>query len=1600
MWVNNPDDLNDASDAVDTARTQADTVVSRLDPEAAVHAVGLKTKYPWLAPSVAMGLGVLKHINPQAADQIDQTAQNLLTNAAQSGQLNKVGDWIDTSIQASAPRKNPGWFARTLGTAAGVLPGGDVLARKLGVDAPSPLPALASKGADLVGAAVDSNPVSRWVASSTPVREFSKELKGMSRVSTAVLDFPDQYIQGEYRVMTDALSKGDFVGALTAPYNPEVGFQTNAGSLAAAALSKASGEGEVDTGKGFFINPNSDVAQSAAEQARIFGEIRYADGSLHARTVGRDLANSLPGSYFEPGSTGFNFVSGLADAGVRLAVDQAAVNAPLEEMKAAAQFKSSVNPRELQALTEGRNPTTFERLLDSIGGIYSPTGRSVFDPDKFSQWATSKAGNRVMEHMADTSSISELDRLTGHRLSPGLLSQAAAADTPDAVKDAFTAALGTDAQASLGALPTKSRELLQFKAKEAIIPDSLQRLVERSPGTSVHLGDGRGIMTQLQREADLLRIGSDKLDPVLERLAQVDNLSNDMVKPYLRRAAIEQWDDAISGKIVDQLTSQGISQDAARRAEREMMTRYRQRLLDETNYMIDGATGAKGGDRNFFNVLVDDGNGGQVLNPQSTPVTLSQHASTYMPRPDTDELNKALGHLSGIYDTLPGVAWEKTRAMIDWVQNRVWKQLQTLKPATTVRVLGDTQATAKYTYGINGLFNHPVGALGWMLGDSKFADKLANIATVGRRELAETSEGEAALGRLAGRGNVDAAGKPFQLSEDFQNTMSKHSLYNAGDYHDIARGSVKYNRYDNEANWLHAAAVQLGQANQEPVLQLVARALGGQLETREGETAIQAAQRVFREDPWWKDYREALSTQHTSDGARILTDQGANDYIEKNIFPALKDLTGGNEDLLDAVRNGRLKTPDGKTIPLATLTENRVGPPDDLVGALRDHYKDSLPDFTHGPKWIAQDATTKNALERKVDWMRETIFSNPVDAMAKSPEFRQLSWRAVRENAAALDPQYADELIRNAKNAGLSRDDQRILGFLAKQAVPDGKQGLTLEQLTDLGHSTAADQMVRTMTDLADKRNFVKMVDTMAPFAHAWAESLFRWSKLLATDPRVVRDVERIHNAASDPTVGKMFGAPSYTDPATGQEVQRGLLFSDTHGNESFTYPMSSTFARMLGGPPVPLTGRAANLNIGFHGVPLVGPVFSLPLAGIMDHFDDPKYDGLRDALFPNGMPKGDNPLSQAANSVLPAWAKTAFNYNGGLDNRAWAETVGNTMNYLESTGKYDVHNPDENVRNAAMNKLRSDATSQARVLQLIRAAGQFSAPSSPSDDWYIDTPSAGKMSLYALKNELQTMRQSDPKNYVLNFLSKYGDNAMLSLVGATYQVAPGGEVPPTKEGDAWVRQHSDLKSKYGNVYGFFAPQNGNFDSNVYNQQISEGSREVRDPATLQASANSLVAHAKYAQVRNSDTGKKASKTPAGQAALAAYRDKLTEQFPGVRWDGSPVTGIKAPPNADEQIDQLKAAVQDPGLADNRVAQDVSTYLHVRDALRAASLKNYGKADSWTTRKESAGQRQRLFDMGTKMVSDNPDFQGVWEHALLREFQSGLNNDLTSKQGG
>lgn len=676
--------------------------------------------------------------------------------------------------------------------------------------------------------------------------------------------------------------------------------------------------------------------------------------------------------------------------------------------------------------------------------------------------------------------------------------------------------------------------------------------------------------------------------------------------------------------------------------------------------------------------------------------------------------------------------------------------------------------------------------------------------------------------------------------------------------------------------------------------------------------------------------------------------------------------TGGDSDLLDMVRTGRLGD-----IGVFDVEGLKHSP--DFTRALRAYW-DIGPDAVKGQVMVHvsprndQANRVMDGWNNAVDWAFGHLMSRRTNNLSRSPNFRQAYWARMEEMAGFADN--VDDLEAAAAAAGMNAKDFRRAAF-RNRAAPEDR--LDMANMDTVAKGYALDDTKALLYDLSDRGAVADAMRLVAPFGDAWQEVLGRWlgvkalggqqTGLLWQNPRVIRKGQQIIEGAQD----------------------SGFFYQDENtGEHMFTYPGSEFMTKHLLGVPIPMTGRAEGLSFMTQIVPGLGPAAQVPVAALLSN--RPNMQWIREQLIPFGAPNEEGDFSPALDllTYMPPWVKRAYTAitDGGFDaesNRQYANSQMRVAQYLSSTGDYNLEDP------ADFQRMMEDAGNKARWFYLIRSLAGYVAPSAPAPRWLMET-SQGNMAIVALAEEHHRLQEQNFETADDEFLSRFGDDAVLAMTPMSKSVSWG--LVATREAYDWALEHPNLQSDYPSIYGLFGPQQStpnDFDYGAYLAQFQSGEREALSPDEWMRMSQHMLATRIY---RRAQRQVGANPTDEDSEWLANGRAWLREAYPG--YDN--LLGVPTGPNVESAMQELRGIINEDGVRGTPVARAVQTYLTERDwAEQEAQARGFrGFANAEDTR----DLRDYLRSGAMELSQEVPAFRRVFDYVLSRELDRTEDEDV------
>jgi len=597
------------------------------------------------------------------------------------------------------------------------------------------------------------------------------------------------------------------------------------------------------------------------------------------------------------------------------------------------------------------------------------------------------------------------------------------------------------------------------------------------------------------------------------------------------------------------------------------------------------------------------------------------------------------------------------------------------------------------------------------------------------------------------------------------------------------------------------------------------------------------------------------------------------------------------------------------------------------------------------------------------------------------------------------------------------------------ERVLEEARGLSRDQLSFIGKAFAMEETKRVFYNASEVNNFTDIMRIVVPFGPAWGEALRFYRKEVLTKPNRLKNMSVTAQGFRDMDPdgdGKGF---MYKDPVTGEMVFNYPFSTDMIpliGAVGGGIGFETLFGRGRSGPMTFAAGAIAGGGLGYAGKGVVeerlgdvGMSFVAPAQSLSQSFqvlpgfgpavqmsaqrllgDKPRFDEVLQIIAPFGA--YENPLE----SIVPSWAEKisqAITADPDSD-RLFASLYVDAFRSMYATGQYDNTSPDQ------MEELRQRSRDVARTLLVLRGIGQFVGPVRPEPELIVPTKFEGEVTVNdvtemvegnipasLLASAFRTMQDEDYENAVVNFLAAFGDDTMMFLPGLSQSNVQG--LQATDLFGDWERRNGDVREKFPDVYGYFAPIGGEFELQTYLRQIREKDRErISDTQEIQADAEAVVGKALYMHaVRQAGT----DPSDVAKETLREYRDQLEAELPGFKTQ---------PLNINERqqiLDQILTAADNVSLADNEIAQSIAKYSVYRDQMLEVALARDGntmvgqraagqsEADykNWLRtagfgilgRKDNADLRQWLRAVGDRLTNETPEFERVWSRVLFDE---------------
>lgn len=1398
----------------------------------------------------------------------------------------------------------------------------------------------------------DHVPPNKWIGNVADLAEFGvrdvlepladfdlRLLKGGTRTATAAMSFSQEFGTGLWRNVaqtgpigagiTGGAATGASVGLAGGPLS-EITVPVGAAGGAviggiAGALSQARGTKIESEG---FENPFAQTTLGQQFAGRDVGSGYFAAGTAHTAALeSQRRAASINGHALTPGRL---LATSVTEPGTK----------PYNLLSGLVDTANAweLDPTQHVLKGVGRWRKSFYKIEPSLDVAKREAGlvegaRNTVLTEAADQWMQGQQGARAVEWLADQTDFETIRRqLGGNKVDISTVMDLTNARTADDVTAVLRTKLGTDPGLVEG--PKVGTMGMDVKRTLKRLPGAKQisgsRLLEDLPSGELLWDDPTEAVHQfnlLQRDANIPLEVAGKNN---RRMAEALLKNTPEGKLEARSLVLNEFLGSIGKR-------NGIADDVVRKLTRQ---------ITEDEQRIYGSLVNADGTRTAVKA-VSWGGKSVGLAPSGRLADLIDRGVQI----DRGALRDIRASTSRFAKLVANPAFQTSTSGMDWVMSEAWKPAALLRGAWTVRVIGEEQIRMAAA-GKLSIFNHPLAYMSWMLDEDtgRIGDILRKIpgVTPGTGATGFTEEAFAQAG-TRGLRSADVEAELWGRSDDYTAGLS---IKQQGEgWHDgnLVRAKHQVVHQKGEEGYYRAWAEKIEQAHTDPLMRELA--CTGDIErtrlafTTEGEelNSLRLAMVEKHGAPLTRsvDVDTHLANAHAN---VVEAAGGAHAPTQATLSPDL--LAGGaqasNPAILTAIERGELAG-----TPLYDLQGRING---DFVKMLK-RFDEGGPAQILGAAWEVPKSKAGALKDRAVQSMFTEFMSRPSAKLSRSPHFRQAYWDEADNLIYQLDVPDQELLLDAARKAKLPEARIKQLQKRAKLGAAEIGEGMTLEEADLLAKGRALDQTRDLLYDAAQRGQLSDVLRIVFPFAEAQKEVMKVWAKIGVENPNVARRAQQVIQGARGAGV-------FYTDPQTGEEM--------------FTFPGSEILTEHTVGLKIPLVGRVQGLNMFGSGVmPGVGPAVQIPVRWMLP--DKPKYDDLRDFLDPFGASAGERQGIVEQN--LPSWfTKVQTALSAPDSDRVFANTVKDVWSSGISAGIYSSRTPDD------IKQGLEDAKHKARILYLIRGiASVAGAPTAPSPQMMARDKDGKWIVADKLAQDYKAMTENPEIGWqgaTQAFVEKYGMNAAAFLQAKTFGTTAA--TATTTEASQWLRENADVAEKYGSVAGLFAPQGEEFDYTAYLRNIRSGVSVTLTPEQYVRAANDRIGKMIF-YAQKDRLGPDPSQEQ--RQWLSRLRDAVRQAYPGFD---------EALPGKPDQetvkkkfIPEIERAVNDPALADNRVAQAAKVYLQARaQAQAAAEAAGYQGFQQPKDMEATRDWLRRIADALSRAV---PDFAPMWDRAFERE---------------
>lgn len=1003
------------------------------------------------------------------------------------------------------------------------------------------------------------------------------------------------------------------------------------------------------------------------------------------------------------------------------------------------------------------------------------------------------------------------------------------------------------------------------------------------------------------------------------------------------------------------------------------------------------------------------------------------------------------GNASKLIDSFGGETSESVVRFLDWYTSDVFKPLALLKPAWTVKVVGEEQLRL-ISRGLMSLPLAPIQIIarvfGKSVGDASKLKKGVDPLIPGELVDGLWESDLAYQKSLSGINNIRVARRKQMTNPGSWGVVGKGEA----DYRPaVVRTIYQMINDDLVAKIAKIDATDMTWVDKQKEFRKLANELkDGSMRTRLEDVVGDATHpfhKALTSDEVAEEYVYYLRANvHSSLGGKVTSDKAtsASQWVDSQATKELLEMVSSNGKFVTAngkqmdflgtaamakskAKNKKVKNKlqdkdfeqlakdymDGKISDedLKIISPLFKEAQDEVMEAFLGTFYENLPSVTRGYK--APSFEVEGLYNKTINSLFDILMTQHTNKLSRSPAFRRLYWKRVSETIEFLGKEARDEMriIANDALKEFALYDPKLRGYLSK--INKAKYSGSAEAITDVkiyDKMIAADALTKTKKLLYDVSERTMLGDSLRfafPFLEAYLEIFKTWT-----------DITKRSGGKNLINLNKLVqsgGEPNQLADPTGQ---RGFFYTNPiNGEEVFAYPGTGLVKKHMF-PELQGTGVDAefpvyvsSLNLVADIMPGVGPIIRVPAAYLRKNF--PEESQFNQLIFGDFTP----PQSFVEGAVpFPAWLKkfyTAYKAGGSGSadlNRMFNNTVIDTYKALVYAGVIDDSTSQGTEEGLAL------ATSYAKKIFMIRGVSQLIGPAgAASPIWSVTDKSGNALFIETLADtyrDYKAAADGDDYEATERFIKEFGLDPTAMLTSKSKSVIAR---PSTVFSAEWARNNKDIYEDFNTTAFYLTPTDidNEFSYDAYLNQLQEGTLVPRTPEQWVMAKNRLLGSIAYENfLRNTQLdGTSLLNINTKEAQLMKWMKQadLMEQY----WGYGQIAGFDMKkPNTDFLLQEMGGETYLPDrtssfkvgwinedytpierLKDNRAAIAYGLYRKEYDKIMKASIENGYSPTSFRTSQDLVKVRQYLRTLATKLILEYPEFGPLWNSILEPELR-------------